>query len=282
MSRILALWLLLMAGLLLHAAPHAQTNFPGSRSVPPLALDQTKWTEFTRAGALNSNIQCFTLGNIQRSGGFAIITAQAQSATCASIDLATATYPYTAGFFAMRSFNYLYGSLEYRLKVGPSGAGGNGQWPLVWMEAANCQASDPTGTDNNCDGNEIDVSEFLNTFTTVNQQIHVNSFAENDQCSPTVTDASLNYHVYSLVWSAGSLIFYIDGSVTCTITQSYVPSEAMYAKVTYYIGGQGGGSTITNSTMPWQMQLDYLKVGQGCTGVNPLSGCSSIIFDDEF
>jgi hypothetical protein len=264
---------------------HVKKSLSSQAIIPvkPFALNP-QWLAINRAGAPNSNFQCFTSGNVGGGGGYLVITAQVQNASCMSIDEAMGPYSYTSGFVMMQSFNYTYGYLEYRARFGPCNGGicgGMGNWPLVWMESATCQASDPTGTNNSCTGDEIDVSEFLNTFTTVNQQIHVNSDTHNDQCSPTITDASVNWHVYDLVWSAGQLSWYIDGLNTCNIVQAYVPSTAQYVKFTSYVGGQGGG-TITPSTMPWLAQLDYLRVGIGCSGMNPLSGCSSIPFTDDF
>ncbi len=66
------------------------------------------------------------------------------------------------------------------MKIG--GGVGDGAWPAVWMYDSGCQPSDPTGTDNNCNGQEIDIAEFLGTVTTVNQQIHVDNKAHNDGC----------------------------------------------------------------------------------------------------
>ena len=78
----------------------------------------------------------------------------------------------------MRNFNFLYGTVEFRAKFG--GGVGTGAWPTVWMEDASCQASDPTGTDERCNGQEIDIAEILNSdFTHINQQIHVDNFNHN-------------------------------------------------------------------------------------------------------
>jgi beta-glucanase (GH16 family) len=244
------------------------------------------WTLFNRAGAPEAASQCFTPTNVSLSGGFLILTALVQSASCVSIDLPYQAFPYTSAFVAMRTFNFLYGYIEFRAKFGPcngGACGGSGSWPAVWMNDVSCQASDPTGTDNSCNEQEIDLAEFLSAnFTTVNQQIHTPQFGgHNDGCGPSLTDASLNYHVYDVVWSAGSLVWSIDGTTTCTITASYVPNTAEYIKADIFIGGCCGGS-INTAQFPLTVSLDYVKVGQGCTGINPLSGCTAMPFDDEF
>jgi beta-glucanase (GH16 family) len=230
----------------------------------------SQWIAFNRAGAPNSPSQCFTPNNVSVAGGDMVITTQLQTATCASIDFPTGTtVPYTSGYVAMRSFNFLYGTVEFRAKFG--GGASSGSWPVVWMEDASCQASDPTGTDDSCNGQEIDIAEILGgSFTQVNEQIHVNNFAYNDQCTAAATDTSQNFHVYQLIWSPGSLVFTIDGATTCTITRSYVPNAAMYLKVGAFVGGFGGA--VNNGSLPWTTLVDYVKVTQG----------SSVVFSDDF
>jgi beta-glucanase (GH16 family) len=228
-----------------------------------------QWIAFNRAGAPNSNLQCFTPSNVSVSDGNLILTTKAQNASCSSIDLPSATYNYTSGFVSMRSFNFLYGSVEFRAKFG--GGPRSAAWPVVWMADASCQASDPTGTDDRCNGQEIDIAEILDSdFTHVNQQIHVDNFTHNDGCKPSTTDTSQNFHVYQLAWSAGSLVFTIDGAVTCTITKPYVPSTSMYVKVSMFVGNAGGRAR--NWTLPWTTMIDYVRITQG----------STVVFNDDF
>lgn len=230
---------------------------------------EAQWIAFSRAGAPNSNLQCFTPGNVEILDGSLVILTKVGSATCSSIDLSSATYNYTSGFVSMRSFNFLYGTVEFRAKFG--GGSGTGAWPAVWMADASCQASDPTGTDERCNGQEIDIAEILNSdFTHVNQQIHVDNFAHNDGCKPLVSDTSQNFHTYQLIWSPGSLVFRIDGTATCTITRSYVPNTPMYVKISVFVGNYGG--PVKNSSLPWKTQVEHVRVTQG----------SAVVFKDDF
>jgi hypothetical protein len=139
------------------------------------------------------------------------------------------------------------------------------------MADASCQSSDPTGTDDNCNEQEIDIAEILHSdFTHVNQQIHVDKFSHNDGCNATTTDTSTNFHIYQLFWSAGSLVFKIDGTTTCTITQKYVPNASMYIKIDNFVGKFGG--QVNDRSLPWVTLVDYLKVTQK----------SKVIFEDDF
>lgn len=230
---------------------------------------RSQWIAFNRASAPNSNLQCFKPRNVSVSGGNLVITAKSELAICSSIDLSFTIYRYTSGYVSMRNFNFLYGTVEFRAKFG--GGANSGAWPVVWMADASCQASDPTGTDDNCNGQEIDIAEILESdFNHVNQQIHVDNFSHNDGCNPSTTDTSQHFHVYQLLWSAGSLVFNIDGTTTCTIIRKYVPHAPMYLKIDTFVGKLGG--PVNKDSLPWTTMVDYVKVTQG----------SRVIFEDEF
>ena len=135
------------------------------------------------------------------------------------------------------------------------------------MADVSCQKSDPSGTDNSCNGQEIDVAEILGSdFRHVNQQIHVDRFRHNDACGATTSDVSQNFHVYELDWAPGSLVSKIDGTVTCTIKKPYVPDTPMYVKITTFVGGAGGGA-VKDASLPWETKVDYVSVSQGATQI---------------
>jgi beta-glucanase (GH16 family) len=227
-----------------------------------------QWIAFNRASAQNSNLQCFTPSNVSVSGGYLVLTSKRQFSTCSSFDLTLAPYRYTSGYVAMRNFNFLYGTVTFRARFG--GGANTGSWPVVWMLDASCQASDPTGTDDNCKGQEIDIAEILHSdFTHINQQIHLNN-GRNDGCTASATDTSKNFHIYQLLWSPGSLVFKIDGTTTCTIVGDFVPSAPQYLKIDNFVGNFGG--PVRMSSLPWATLVDYVQVTQG----------STVIFNDDF
>src|SRR5262245_65878044 len=101
---------------------------------------------------------------------------------------------------------------------------GQGPWPSIWLLGSNCQASNIIDANNvppchwpDPGSDEIDIAEFLGSdYTSVNQQLH-RTGSGDPGCHPSLTDASQNWHVYSLVWEVGRLQWLIDGSVTCTV-----------------------------------------------------------------
>jgi beta-glucanase (GH16 family) len=73
-------------------------------------------------------------------------------------------------------------------------------------------------------------------------------------------DLSQDFHMYQLEWSAGSLVWKIDGTQTCQVTD-HVPSTPMFLLINTATGGAGGGA-VDNSTLPQTMSVDYVKVTQ--------------------
>jgi beta-glucanase (GH16 family) len=170
--------------------------------------------------------------------------------------------PYTSGAIQMRSFSFTYGTVEFRSKE----SGGSGTWPAEWLLGSNCQQTNVASADNvpPCDwpkpgSDEIDIAEIMgHDLSTVNQGIH--SGGNNAGCRASTTDVSQNWHTYQLVWSPGSLVWKIDGAVTCTQTVG-VPTTPMFLIINTAVGGSGGGS-VDPSTLPQTHQVDYVRVSR--------------------
>lgn len=236
-----------------------------------------QWIAYLRAGTptINDN-QCYLPKNVSINNSCLQLTTKLESCGCTSIDEPPdqpwVIHNYSSAQVAMGTFNFLYGTIEARIQFG--GGTNSGAWSAIWMLDSGCQPSDPTGTDDRCAGQEIDIAETWGDYTQVNQQIHVNGNLHNDggKVSPGF-DVSAGFHVYQCVWSAGSLLFNIDGVTTTTITQAYVPSTPMYVKINTNVAGPGTivGGSVNNGTLPWTMLVDYVKVTQA--GV-------TVFFDD--
>ena len=65
----------------------------------------------------------------------------------------------------------------------------------------------------------------------------------------------------TLVWSPGTLVWKIDGVITQTVTNSYVPSHPMYLIINLAMGGSGGGG-VNNATLPSSTVVEYVKITQ--------------------
>lgn len=239
--------------------PEAPTPPQGARLVYDDEFDGSSmnpaWVAWNRPGdSSNSEIECYTPGNVAVSGGYLALTAKVDaSSSCAG-------YAYTSGGTQWGEKSFTYGTFEYRAKF----TGGTGTWPAIWLLGAKCQADQITDSGNNCNwpnpgSEEIDITEVTNGFTNTPKQ---NYFSGNSShfCMPSASDVSQNWHTYDLVWQPGSLVWKIDGAVTCTVT-TLVPSTPMFPIINVALGGTGGG-TVDNSTLPQTMFVDYVRLYQ--------------------
>lgn len=225
------------------------------------SLDGTKWlamNEFGRSG--NREQQCYVPSEDVLTAGYLEIVTAHRSVTCGTQNTAST---YASGEVESIA-TFTYGTLEYRAEM----PGGQGAWPAVWLLGHNCQPTSPNGTYSSAchwpgaGSDEIDVTEIMNDkVTLINQQVH--SAWGNPGCKAKgVADVTENFHVYNLVWSPGSIIWKVDGKVTCKVTGSAIPSQGMFLILNTAVGGIGGGTAIDGSSMPWKMRVQYVKISQ--------------------
>jgi hypothetical protein len=250
-----------VSGLAFTATPSSQNViFFDDFTTTPLG---PTWTVLNRAGDSSGNEQqCNIPGDVSVSNSDLLIVSKVQSMNCQTSTSPAQTYNYTSGAVQWTSFNFTYGTIEYRLQL-PSA--GQGLRPVIWLLGANCQQTNITTPDNvspcNWDfpgSEEIDITELIGSYYfSINQALHASSLDYG--CVPNV-DVSTGFHTYQLVWKPGSLTWNVDGATTCTVNNSNVPSAPMFLIVETTVGGSGG--TINNSTLPQTMYLDYVKVTQ--------------------
>ena len=226
-------------------------------------LDTTAWVAMNRAGDYsNSEQECYNPSQVSVSNSNLVITSIGQTATCGDANHAPSQFPSMSGMVQWKTFNFTYGTVEFRAQM----AGGQGTWPAVWLLGANCQPTNVSSADNSgaCfwpqpGSDEIDITEILySNHTSVNQQIH--TVTNSDGCKATTADVSQNFHVYQLEWAPGSLIWRIDGTPTCQLTNSSIPSNPMFLMINTAMGGVGGA--INNTTLPQSTTVDYVKITQ--------------------
>lgn len=222
-------------------------------------FDTTQWAPMERGGdTSNSEVQCYLSSNAVIQDGTLELRSQPDQTGCAGIGT---PYAYSSSMVQWRTFNFLYGTLETRIRF----AGGAGTWPALWLLGANCQQSNIITADSigscswpNPGSDEIDVAEVLHgQHYAVNEQVH--SSLGNPGCSPNVDDVT-QWHVYTMTWGPGQLTFSIDGVQTCSIADSAVPSTPMFLMINTAMGGQGGA--VDSSSLPQTTQIDYVRVYQ--------------------
>jgi beta-glucanase (GH16 family) len=219
------------------------------------------WLAINRHGDYSSNsLECYTPGNVMFVDGKLVVTTKVESQTCGDAKHAAAAANYTSAMVQWKSMSFRYGTLEVRAKF----PNGQGAWPAIWLLGADCQTSNVTTADNvgTCNwpaagSDEIDFVEILNNNVTgINQQIH--SAGNDDGCVASTSDVSGDFHVYTLGWQPGVLTWQIDGKETCKLTK-HVPQRPMFLIINTAVGGVGGG-TVSDSALPQQLSVDYVRL----------------------
>ena len=220
------------------------------------ALDTSAWVALSRPGDRGNNeIGCYRPSNVAMSGGALVLTTR--------VDSSCSGCRYTSAMVQWRTFSFLYGTIEIRARE----AGGRGTWPALWLLGADCQQTNITTPDNvgTCNwpapgSDEVDIAETKGgNLTLVNEWLISNAGIKG--CQAPASDVSSNWHTYSLVWQPGSLIWRIDGTVTCSLQTADVPSRPMFLIINTAVGGNGGGA-VDDRTLPQTHSIDYVRVSQ--------------------
>lgn len=173
----------------------------------------------------------------------------------------------SGGIESKAKFNFMYGKVEVRAKFNNA----QGAWPAIWLmpEDDNVVSWPDCG--------EIDIMEHVNKEANVWQTIHTH-FANgasdgglgitNPAKSKQSPFISNDYNIYGLEWYPDRLDFLVNGVVTFTyprISTTYA-GQWPYDKNFYIILNMAGGGSwtgaITDSELPFEMKVDYVKVYQ--------------------
>lgn len=152
--------------------------------------------------------------------------------------------PYTAGMIqTLPSYTPTYGYFEARIKVDTAGV--TGHWPAWWASASAFNTWPP----------EIDIWEYFGNGTQYNN----NTFMVGQSTFTTTATATQDaYHVYGCKWTASTVVFYLDGTVTNTVTNvAQVPQTAQYLLL------NNGARDVANPTFTSNgISVDYVRAWQ--------------------
>ncbi len=165
-------------------------------------------------------------------------------------------------------FSFHYGRLEVRAQVPEE----QGLWPAVWLLGNNI------ATVNWPACGEQDVLERVNAATTPDWNegsIHGSGFTGSNL--GTVYDFSggetaAGWHTYGMIWSKGSVSYYIDDPSTPYVTYTTANISGLsgavwpfdsgdnFVLINLAVGGAWPGSPNSSTTFPAQMLVDYVRI----------------------
>lgn len=153
-------------------------------------------------------------------------------------------------------YAFKYGKIEFRAKL----AGGGGTWPALWMLGSNVTSAGWP----QC--GEIDVMEHVgNQLNRIHATLHYpERFGGNAIGSSTViSNATTEFHIYSMEWTATALKFYVDNQLFYTFANdASKPFNAnFFIIMNVAMGGNFGGTVDPNVTAA-TMEVDYVRVYQ--------------------
>ena len=255
-----------------------EDNFDGTD------LDRSKWNIQTGDGCAegicgwgNNEQQIYTDSNFRVENGSLIIEGRVEPDGSYS----------SARLNTRDNVDFRYGRVEVRAKL-PAGLG---TWPAVWMlPTDSVYGTWPLS-------GEIDIMEAINlgapgfedrVFSTTHYGL---PFPQNTFVSESFDDFDVppqdGFHVYEVEWQAGQLRFFVDGvhyhsqnsdnwytygrdanGVASLIDGDAPFDQRFHILLNLALGGNLPGTTIDESALPAQFEIDYVRVYE-CDGADP-------------
>ncbi len=160
----------------------------------------------------------------------------------------------SARLLSQNKFAFKYGKVEVKAKM-PVGVG---TWAAIWMLGSNINTvSWPA-----C--GEIDIMEHLGRdLNKIYGTLHYpgRSGGNADGSNKIITNATTEFHIYKLEWSAASIKIFVDDQLIHTVANSAgIPfNQDFFFILNVAMGGNFGGAVdpaFTNATM----EIDYIRV----------------------
>lgn len=163
----------------------------------------------------------------------------------------TSTRMLTANKFAFK-----YGIVEARAKL----PAGGGTWPAIWTLGANINTAGWPAC------GEMDIMEHKgNDLNRIFGTLHYpgRSGGSADGSSRIISNASTEFHIYKLEWTAASIKIYVDDVLFHTVANSTsLPfNHNFFIIMNVAMGGSFGGAVDPNFNSA-SMEVDYIRVYQ--------------------
>jgi beta-glucanase (GH16 family) len=213
------------------------------------SVDTANWTFEKGSLGVNNEKEYYQAANATVANGNLVITAKNES---------VGGFPYTsARMNTINKVNVTYGKIEARIKL-PMGAG---LWPAFWM----------LGTDINSGVSwpscgEIDIMEHVNADSLIYGTMHWSAGGHEADYGLNLSSSPSEYHIYSVVWDANSINWYVDNTVyvTANIANDINSTDAFHKPffiiLNLAVAGDFPGQTVDLSKLPASMYVDYVRV----------------------
>jgi beta-glucanase (GH16 family) len=237
-------------------------EFDGEAGTP---INAEFWTHDTGGhGWGNNELEYYTdrvaNASLDGSGHLAIV---ARQETLEGYDCDYGPCQYTsARILSQAKVEFTYGRVEARIRI----PRGQGIWPAFWMLGANLdRVSWP-----NC--GEIDVMENIGREPrTVYGTIHGPGYSGTNGIGSSYhidEDFADDFHVYTIVWEANVIRWYVDGELYNTVSaddlngRAWVYDHDFFIILNVAVGGGWPGSPDETTEFPQTMLVDYVRVYQ--------------------
>ncbi|MEO8619928.1 MAG: glycoside hydrolase family 16 protein [bacterium] len=239
-------------------------EFDGPAGAPP---DASKWVAETGgSGWGNQEREYYTTlaSNVSLDGGGRlVITARAEPAN-STLTCWYGTCRYTSARLKTKGlFEQTLGKFEARIRI----PRGQGLWPAFWMLG------------NNIDGvgwpksGEIDVMENIGKEPfAVHGTLHGPGYSGGSAIGSSITlpqPVADDFHVFSVEWSPGEVRWLLDDKEYRRTTTPDLPTgttwvfdHPFFMLLNVAVGGGWPGDPDATTTLPQQMQVDYVRVYQ--------------------
>lgn len=162
----------------------------------------------------------------------------------------------SARLLSKDKFAFKYGKVEARAKL----PAGGGTWPAIWMLGSNINSV----TWPAC--GEIDIMEHVgNDLNKIYATLHYpgRSGGNADGGTKLISNATTEFHIYSLEWSEAYIKMFVDGQLIHSVTNSgSLPfNQNFFFILNVAMGGNFGGS-VDASFNNAAMEIDYIRVYQ--------------------
>lgn len=164
--------------------------------------------------------------------------------------------PYTsARMLTKDKYAFKYGKVEARAQM-PAGVG---TWPAIWMLGSDISTTGWPGC------GEIDIMEHLGRdLNNIYATFHYpgRSGGNANGATKMITNATTEFHIYTLEWNAYNMKISVDGEVIHSLvnTSSIPFNHDFFLIMNIAIGGNFGGPIVDPAITNATMEVDYVRV----------------------